>query len=246
MTLDILPVYIGYDKREHEAYEVCRHSLQRHSSIPLHIQPLDQNALRYSGLYRRASSPGTWEDSSDHKPFSTDFSFSRFLVPALQQWKGWALFVDCDFVFTQDIAKLFYGVDREMAVSVVQHDYRPKETLKMADQPQENYDRKNWSSLIMWYCGHPSNKKLTVDAVNLEPGSWLHGFRWLKDEEIGSIDKDWNWLEGWYPSKDPPPAAIHYTRGGPWFANWQSVDFADLYLAERKLVPNLKGIQNGS
>lgn len=234
MTDEIIPYYIGYDRTEHAAYEVCRWSMARRSALPVHSIKLDQSALRYNGLYRRAPETNSRVDSFDGKPFSTDFSFTRFLVPALAQYQGYALFTDCDFLWLSDAARLWEMRDDQYAVQVVKHDYRPKEETKMQGQAQQVYPRKNWSSLILWNCGHEANKRLTVDAVNIEPGSWLHGFGWLKDEEIGELPSSWNFLEG--HSKGSSMDALHYTRGGPWFSECMAVDYADLWLKEERAM----------
>ena len=115
-------------------------------------------------------------------------------------------------------------------------DYKPKERHKMDGQKQTIYPRKNWSSFIVFNCEHPSNKKLNIDLVNSESGSFLHQFKWLNDDEIGSLDERWNWLEGWTSNSNKShPYAIHYTRGGPWFDEWQDVEFAKEWLQERDL-----------
>jgi len=128
---------------------------------------------------------------------------------------------------------LFDLADDKYAVMVVKHQHVPTEQEKMDGQKQTKYYRKNWSSLILWNCGHPANAALTPDAVNRETGSFLHRFSWLKDEEIGALPETWNWLEGW--STKPAsghPSVVHYTRGGPWFDEWKDVDYADLWLKE--------------
>jgi len=176
----IVPYYIGYDRSEHAAYEGCRWSMARRSSLPVHSIKLDQRALRYNGLYRRAPEENTRIDCFDGKPFSTEFSFTRFLVPALAQYQEWALFSDCDFLWQNDVARLWEMRDERYAVMVVKHQHRPSEETKMQGQAQQVSPRKNWSSLILWNCAHEANRRLTVDAVNVEPGSWLHGFGWLR------------------------------------------------------------------
>lgn len=231
---EIIPYYIGYDRSEHAAYEVCRWSMERRSSMPIHSIKLDRNALRYIGLYRRAAEENTRVDSFDGKPFSTEFSFTRFLCPHLSQYDGWALFTDCDFLWQSDVAKLWRLRDPRYAVQVVKHNYFPAERTKMQGQEQQVYPRKNWSSLILWNCAHEANRRLTVDAVNIEPGSWLHGFGWLKDEEIGALPASWNYLEG--HSKGTEIDALHYTRGGPWFDECVTVDYADLWLQEQRFM----------
>jgi hypothetical protein len=111
----------------------------------------------------------------------------------------------------------------------VKHDYVPRNAVKMDGQKQVSYPRKNWSSCILWNCGHPSNKALTKDIVSEESGAFLHRFQFLKDEEIGELPLEWNWLEGEYDKPETPPAVIHFTNGGPWFENWQDVDYAELW-----------------
>jgi hypothetical protein len=213
----VLPVWIGWDARESAAAEVCKSSLVKNSSIPLHIQFLNERPLRHAGIYKRgwrADGPQRY-DNGDGKPFSTEFSFTRFLVPALQLWSGWAVFVDCDFLFNADIARLVESFDGSFACMVAKQHYRPTIDIKMDGQKQEAYWRKCWSAFIAFNCDHPSNKMLTVDAVNSETGSWLHSFGWLTDAEIGGIDPRWNWIYGC--TKELPPLAVHYTEGGPWF-----------------------------
>ena len=239
-----LRIYIGWDHREDEAYQVCKLSIVRRTSIPVHIMPLKVNDMIHRGIYKRTwhrSQTGQRIDDKDGKPFSTDFSFTRFLVPHLQNYQGWAIFCDCDFLFRADIADLFaFGrphlhVGTAPAVWVVQHQHNPKETYKMDRQEQTRYRRKNWSSLILWNCAHPAHRELTKEAVNEKPGSWLHGFEWLKDEEIGALPVEWNWLEGWSPP-DIKPKAVHYTRGGPWFDDYQNVEYAKDWTREKRVI----------
>lgn len=223
VPIDILPIFIGYDAREPEAYDVARSSILRHASIPVQIQKLDQRALHHAGLYRR-----TWHtqgaqkiDNIDGKPFSTEFSFSRFLVPALMQWEGWALFMDCDQLFMADVAELLHEMDEKYAVQVCKQRYIAEEGLKMDGMRQEKYFRKNWSSFMLFNCGHPSSKMLTPDVVNAEPGSWLHGLSWVPDYEIGDLRHGWNWLDG---TTKETPLNVHFTHGGPWFCHMRDLN----------------------
>jgi hypothetical protein len=233
-----LRLYIGYDPREDEAYRVCAHSLRRRASRPLDIRALDLEALRGQGLYARSwhrDGSGQRIDDRDGKPFSTDFAFSRFLVPALARHEGWALFCDCDFLFLADVAALFALRDPRYAVQCVQHDHRPAEPVKMDGQAQTRYARKNWSSLVLWNCAHPAHGGLTVQDVSRRPGSWLHGLRWLDDDQIGALPEGWNWLDGWSPL-DVPAQAVHFTRGGPWFPNHEPGPYSAAWLAEREVL----------
>jgi len=219
-----LSCFIGYDSKEDIAYRVCKHSLNKRSSIKIKIYSLKLDELIAKKMYFRTIDPLA----------STQFTYSRFLVPALMNFKGWALFCDCDFIFLEDISKLLNGIDYSKAVYCVQHNYTPKEKHKMDGQKQTIYPRKNWSSFILFNCEHPKNKVLTPELVNKETGAFLHQFKWLDNDEIGSLDERWNWLEGWTSaSNKEKPYAIHYTRGGPWFSEWQDVEFAKEWLDER-------------
>jgi len=218
----MLTVYIGWDSRESIAADVCRHSILEHSSIPVNIVFLKQDKLRKSGLY--------WRDVD--KLASTEFTFTRFLVPELNNFEDTAIFMDSDMLLTTDIAELIADVDPTKAVSCVQHDYTPPEGVKMDGQQQLAYPRKNWSSMVVWNCAHTDNKKVTKELVNNPEitGAYLHRFSWLADKDIGLLAPQWNWLVGWYvEGRDGTPSLLHYTSGGPWFTNHKNCDYANAW-----------------
>jgi hypothetical protein len=225
-----LRVFIGYDSREDDAYRVCVKSMVDTSTdMPLCIQPLDETKLRHSGLYSRY-----WYlrddqryDNNDDKPFSTAFSFTRFLVPALCQWNGIAMYCDCDFLWRGDIKFLVGEIDKSKAVSVVKHSHAPPDEIKMDGRRQTVYHRKNWSSLIIYNCSHPSNFMLTPSAVNSATGQWLHSFGWLHDHEIGEIDKVWNCLSGIDTNEIQDPFVVHFTNGTPAMTGHENDPYAD-------------------
>ncbi|GAB2275319.1 hypothetical protein Dimus_010082, partial [Dionaea muscipula] len=221
-------VFVGYDPREDIAFEVCRYSIHKRSSIPVEVIPIKQAELREKGIY--------WRERG--KLESTEFSFSRFLTPHLANFDGWAMFVDCDFLYLGDIKELVDLIDDKYAIMCVQHDYAPKETTKMDGAVQTLYPRKNWSSMVLYNCGHPKNKILTPEAVNLQTGAFLHRFQWLEDDEIGSVPFVWNFLVGHNKVVEndlgTSPRAIHYTLGGPWFDAWKNCEFADLWMKEKE------------
>lgn len=224
----MLRAFIGYDSNEPQAYQVCERSLLAHAKRPVLVEPLMREKLRTAGVYRRTHYVrGTqYYDTVDDKPFSTEFSFSRFLVPALTQWRGWALFCDNDFLWRAPVDDLFALIDPKYAVMVVKHQYMPAESTKLRKRViQSPYPRKNWSSLMLWNCAHPSTQTLTPYEVTMRPGSWLHQFQWLRDSEIGELPKEWNWLEGVHAS--PDPKAVHYTRGCPDVPGFENAPFAD-------------------
>lgn len=241
MTLienDPLKIYIGWDSREDIAYQVAKQSILEHASVPVHIVPLKQKNLKRDNFYWRG----------EDKLASTEFTFTRFLVPALRNFKGWALFIDCDFVALDNVKKLFDQRDDKYAVMCAHHNYTPKEGVKMDGKTQTVYPRKNWSSMMLINCGHPSNQVLTKDFVN-DPtidGKYLHRFSWLKDNEVGEISHEWNWLVGWYKEpNDGKPKFLHYTEGGPWFKEYEDCEYAnEYYKVERRYLmtttPKLK------
>ena len=223
--------FIGYDSKEDIAYRVCKNSLINSSSINVKVIALKQAELRYKGLYYRTADPLA----------STEFTYTRFLIPALMNYNGWAVFCDCDLLFLKDVKELFLNLSEKYAVYCVKHDYSPSEKHKMDGRQQTIYPRKNWSSFIVFNCSHPSNKKLSKEVVNKETGSYLHQFKWLKDDEIGELDERWNWLEGWTSKhNNSSPYAIHFTRGGPWFSEWQDVEYADIWNDEKDKYLNSK------
>lgn len=230
--MDVLPVFIGYDGREHDAYEVCRSSMLRNARAAVHVQRLSEPALRHCGIYRREWSEerGQRVDIRDRKPFSTAFSFTRFLVPTIMQHQGWAIFVDCDFLFLADICAVQELFDSRYAVMCCKQNYRPKSDVKMDGQAQQPYSRKNWTLMMALNCSHPANQRLTPFVVNTAQGSWLHSLSWIEsDNLIGDLDHRWNWIEG---TTEGAPYAVHYTAGGPWFPHMQDVAYAEEWRRE--------------
>ena len=219
--MSVFQVYIGYDPNEAIAYHTLAHSILRRSSIPVSIAPVMQSQLK--GLYTRPRGPTE----------STEFSLTRFLVPALSQFRGWSMFIDCDMLCRTDIAELAALREQaaDKAVLVCKHDYVPKTTRKFLDHVQTKYPRKNWSSVMLF--NNARCAALTPEYVNKASGLDLHRFSWLKDEQIGSVPLEWNWLVGEY---DYSPAAkiVHYTLGGPYFDEYRDCDYAAEWFEENR------------
>jgi len=213
-------IFIGWDRREDIAYQVAKKSIEDRASIPVEIIPLKQHKLRDTGIYTRPTD----------KLASTEFTFTRYLVPYLADYEGWALFIDCDFLFLDDVAKLVEQIDDSYAIMCAQHQYTPKPGRKMDGKLQTIYPKKNWSSMMLINCEHPKNiNELTLNNVNNENlnGAHFHRFSWLPDSSIGQISHEWNWLVGWYNEPDDgAPKALHYTEGGPWFDNYKDCEYA--------------------
>ena len=212
-------IYIGYEEREHKAYEVCESSLKRRSNIDV-VKLRSQNIPEYNR---------DWGE-----PQSTDFTFTRFWIPYLSDYKGWSFFVDCDFLFLADPLEILENINPDKAVYVVKHPgYIPNSQLKMDGIPQHRAYRKNWASFILYNNEHPKNSILTPEYLNnYRPGLDFHQFRWLVDEDIGSLPLEWNCLDDYYNLENPK--AIHYTDGGPWFDNYKDTMYSDLWYKEYK------------
>lgn len=213
-----LPVFIGYDRREPRTYEAARCSLVMNASMPVSVHKLDSERLADTGLLRRPQDArGQRYDILSNANASTEFAISRFLVPILHQ-SGWALFCDSDVIFLGDVAELFALMDPSKAVMCVKHKQEGGPTTKMDGQLQQFYARKNWSSVMLFNCDHPANRRLSLVDVQERRGLYLHSFGWLHDSEIGELPQSWNWLVGVTPVVTTSPFKVnllHYTLGTP-------------------------------
>jgi lipopolysaccharide biosynthesis glycosyltransferase len=234
-------VFIGFDPSQEMAYRVARHSLLRHASCPVVVEPLVYARLRRSGLFDRGidRDGAQLRDAVTGAPMSTEFAFTRFLVPHLVQ-EGRALFVDCDVLFTGDVAELQRVPLNGRAVAVVKHEQPARDLRKMGGLQQTRYARKNWSSVMLFNCDHPAWSHVTLYLLHRADGLFLHGFKFLPDSEIGELPRRWNWLVG---EQDRPEdvALVHYTLGGPWLSRSREViDPAadELWLQELRRLGN--------
>ena len=209
----MINVFIGYDEGEKIAFHVLCESIRNKSSVPVSFVPLDLHTTRK--IFTRDKAPNQ----------STDFAFSRFLVPYLSGYKGWSLFMDCDMLMRTDINNLWSKRDSDCAVMVCKHDYEPKQGVKFRGAKNEAFPKKNWSSFMLM--NNEKCKALTPDYVNTATGLDLHQFKWLDNESlIGSIPLEWNWLVGEY-SMNAMVHNVHYTLGGPYFKGYEDSDYAD-------------------
>ena len=238
--MEKLLVFIGYDSREDIAYEVCRHSIIRRSSVPVEVIPVKHRKLREQQLFWRpwmVRGDGQMVDCVDGMPFSTEFSHTRFLVPELAKKKvrtGFCLFVDCDFLFLDDFNNLFRLADPQYAVQCRKFQFHPASDKKMDGMVQSSYDKKLWSSMCLWNLDHWGTHALTPTVVNRESGRWLHQFSWLQENNIGELPEAWNCITG----DDDVPKAVHYTEGGPWFEGYEKCPYGHLWLQEKEHLRN--------
>jgi hypothetical protein len=215
----LIPVFIGYDSREVVAFNVLAHSIQARSSTPVAIAPIMLAQLQ--GTFARER----------HSLQSTDFSFSRFLTPYLSGFQGFSIFMDCDMLMLDDIAPLWALRDDRYAVQLIKHDHRPRESTKFLGEPQTAYEKKNWSSVMLF-----NNERcagLTPEYVNRASGLELHQFKWVGgDHLIGALPKKWNHLVG-YDAPSSDVSLVHYTLGGPYFQEYADCEYADEWRVER-------------
>ena len=223
MQRETIKVCIGYDPREAVAYHVLAHSILSRSSMPVAFVPIALSTLKDE----------MWRERNPLQ--STDFSFSRFLAPYLCGYEGWSIFMDSDVLCIDDIAKLWALRDDRYAVMCVQHDHRPKEETKFLGAVQTQYEKKNWSSVMLF--NNARCKALTLDYVNEASGLELHRFKWLSgDEEIGALPQGWNHLVGYSDTAFKDIHMLHYTEGGPYFKDFKDTDYADLWFKEREAM----------
>lgn len=232
-------VWIGYDPREAHAFAACRHSINKRLTIPIPVRGLIMSDLIDYGLYTRETirQDGLLFDVISDHPMATEFAISRFLVPymvrhfnggTLYKQNRWAVFMDCDVICRTNIDRLFALGDPSKAVQVVKHNFNPPEGTKMDGQVQSRYAKKNWSSVMLFNVDHPANDALTPELVNSVPGRDLHGFCWLKDDDIGELPVEWNYLVGHHSKRDcKVPMLIHYTDGIPTMSGYEDCEYAD-------------------
>ena len=216
-----IPIFIGYDPREAIAYHTCVNSIIRHASQPVAIIPV---ALNLFNDYKE-----THKDGSNH------FIYTRFLVPHLMQFSGWAIFIDGDMIVCDDIVKLWKLKDQWKDVMVVKHDYKTRMPVKYLGSKNEDYPRKNWSSVILWNCGSFPNRILTPEFIQNSTGAYLHRFTWLDDARIGELPKEWNWLPDEF-GENKDAKLLHYTLGTPCFHEFANTPQANEWHKERLLT----------
>ena len=226
--VDRIQIFIGFDHRERAATNVLIDSLYNNSRLPISITPLVTTQLRKQKLY--------WRERDGNQ--STDFSFTRFLVPFMMNYQGWAVFMDCDILCRTDISELANFYDDKFSLLCVKHNHIPTEKVKFQGEKQTSYPKKNWSSFMIFNCS--KCKSLSLEYVNNASGLDLHRFHWLDgDHLIGPIDQNWNYLVGVDNDEKnidkEKIKMLHWTLGGPWFKDqrYSGGSFAAEWFAAR-------------
>ncbi len=214
--LTILRLFLGYDQREAVGFHVCVESIIQRTKFPVSITP----------IY------GSQRDGTNK------FTYARFLVPKLCNYEGLALFIDgSDMLVLSDLSNLFKCIDLTKAVSVVKQVYQTKHPRKylgtLMEAPNQDYPRKNWSSVMLFNCSHPANRKLTEDYVRDNSGPHLHRLGWLSDELIGELPKSWNVLIG--EDDEGFCNLAHYTLGIPAFENYKDSKYSEEWFGVKEI-----------
>ena len=217
----MIPIFIGYDPRESITFHVCANSIIRHASQPVQIVPVALNLFK--------------DYTETHKDGSNHFIYTRFLVPYLMDWTGHAIFIDGDMIVRDDITKLWSMRDPSKDVQVIKHDYRTRMPVKYMGAKNEDYPRKNWSSVIIWNCNSFPNRRLTPDYVMKSTGKHLHRFEWLDDARIGELPIEWNWLPDEFGPNENAKL-LHYTLGAPCFNEFKDTSMAEDWHNEHSLT----------
>ena len=216
----MIPIFIGYDPREAIAFHTCANSIIRHATQPVQIIPLALNLFK--------------DYKETHTDGSNQFIYSRFLVPHLMGFSGWAIFIDGDMIVRDDITKL-WELQNPYKDVLVKHDYKTKMTEKYLGAKNEDYPRKNWSSVILWNCNSFPNRKLTPEFVQKATGAELHRFTWIDNERLGELPIEWNWLPDEF-GENPDAKLLHYTLGAPCFHEFANTPQGGEWHRERMLA----------
>ena len=222
--MEPIRVFIGYDPREAGAFNVLQHSIHIRASKPVAIIPIMLTQIK--DFFNREMNPLQ----------STQFSFSRFLTPYLSDYKGWSIFMDCDMIVLDDIVNLYNLKDDKYSLMCVKHNHIPKEDTKFLGAVQTKYEKKNWSSVMLF--NNEKCKALTPEYVNTATGLELHQFKWLENDDlIGEIPDKWNHLVG-YQEPRKGVSLVHYTLGGPYFNEYKGCEYEKEWLEEKAKMLN--------
>lgn len=228
-----MKIFVGYDAREHLCFQTLEHNLWKFGH---EVIPIRHRELRAQGKFSRPwliDEDGQYHDQRDGKPFSTEFSHARFAAIPMARIMGldeWCLFVDVDFLFRDDPAKILTYVDKNHAIGCTQYNWQEPEGKKMDGMLQLLYYRKLWSCIFAFNPQHPAHDWLTWHRINWETGASLHAFSWIEDEQVSEIPPEWNYIPN-FTDTAIDAKAVHWSYGGPWMPNFKYVEYADEWRA---------------
>jgi len=238
-----LNIYIGYDSTHNKIEEITKFSIERsikksfsHNQIQNHFIP----EIKYLDISKIP------EYNREYKNQSTAFTYSRFLIPYLENYEGFSMFIDDDIIFEENLLPMFYYLNPDDAVACIQYPQYKHDSVKFDGEINIDYPCKLWSSLMIFNNGHEDCKKLTPEVVNTWTGAQLHQFEWT--DKLSKIPEHYIFTEGYdNPETKWGCSGYHYTRGGPWIDNMDTSNIKRLSHYEKiKLeMDNLNNLNRG-
>ena len=217
---NIIKIYTGWDVREEIGWHVFTSSVLQRTVQPVSFIPLNAGM---AGITRVGTNA---------------FTYSRYLIPYLEGYSGRVMFVDgADMLCLADIKELWDLYDSSCAVQVVPHNYTSKNHLKYIgtsmEARNEDYPRKNWSSVMLMNCAHPAWRKINPDTIDKLNTTSLHRLSHIDERYIGFLPFTWNWLVGEY-GFDPTIKLAHFTLGIPSFPYYKNCDYSEQWWEQYK------------
>ncbi len=184
----MIRLFVGADGAncDLESQMVLEYSLRKYASEPVTITWMQQSATGpYSG----------WQCGSGRTPF-THF---RWSLPAMCGYEGKAIYTDVDFIFRDDIAKLWHQDVPGVFLAKISKSGLVSKTCCML------FNCEKARGIV------PS---LYVLQRNDDPQGWMMTYFKTHTDLCSAFDGDWNCidLKGYADINDPRIKAIHYSR----------------------------------
>jgi hypothetical protein len=221
-----LNIYVGYDSNMNDLEGVCKLSILKSIEESLGGGKWN-NYLEFKPEIKILDIAKLPDYNREYANQSTEFTYSRFLIPYLENYEGFSLFVDNDFIFTKTPLSMFNYLSPDDAVACIKYPHYEHDATKFDGEVNIDYPCKLWSSMMFFNNGHEDCKKLTPEVVNTWTGKQLHQFEWT--DKISEIPQKYIFVEGYdNPEEKWDYTGIHYTRGGPWINDMDSTTINNL------------------
>ena len=223
-------IYLGYDSSHSEIFDIAEASI--HKSVEKHVDKMGychEFFHDYKVEVKKLDIAEIDVYNREYANQSTEFTYSRFLIPYLENYEGFSFFIDDDYLWQWNPLSLFYFLDPKNALACVQYDFNTHDDTKFNGEKNVSYPKKLWSSMMIFNNGHEDCRKLTPEVVNTESGKYLHQFEWT--DMISKIPHDKIATEGYETEVKQSHHAVHYTRGGPWIKGMdcEHINMLDFY-----------------
>ena len=221
-----LTIYIGFDSNMNDLEDICKFSILKSIKESLGRGKWN-NYLEFTPEIKFLDIAKLSEYNREYANQSTEFTYSRFLIPYLENYEGFSLFVDNDFIFTKTPLSMFNYLNPDDAVACIKYPHYEHDATKFDGEVNIDYPCKLWSSMMFFNNGQEDCKKLTPEVVNTWTGKQLHQFEWT--DKISEIPQKYIFVEGYdNPEEKWDYTGIHYTRGGPWIKDMDSTTINNL------------------